>query len=75
MEKEIKKSRVKFNSLQEIFPYFKSILEPYKGKGVVIQGNAFIGKTKKGGGGIFIRMRFEILKGKPLKEKKLPFKE
>jgi hypothetical protein len=74
MGKESEKSRVKNDSFKKLIPYFESILKECPEEGIIIQGNAFIGKTEKGKGGIFLRMRFEILKGELRKEKKQPVK-
>lgn len=65
-----KKSTQNTNPFKELFPYFKSVLEECKDEGIIIQGNAFIGKTKKGKDGKFLRWRFEILRGKPRRKKK-----
>jgi hypothetical protein len=69
-QKVYKKPIQNTNPITELIPYFKSILEECKDEGIIVQGNAFIGKTKKEKRGEFLRMRFEILRGKPHREKK-----
>jgi len=69
-QETFKKPTQNTNLFEELIPYFKSILEECKDKGIIVQGNAFIGETKKGKGGKFLRIKLEILQGKPRKKKK-----